>query len=77
MAEAFDLPVAPHDCVGPITMITSIHLALNAPNALIQETVRAFVRVTSGFTPIIDINLRQIARQAARRPDLTGRISRL
>jgi L-alanine-DL-glutamate epimerase-like enolase superfamily enzyme len=42
MAEAFDLPVAPHDCVGPITMITSIHLALNAPNALIQETVRAF-----------------------------------
>lgn len=42
MAEAFDLPVAPHDCVGPVTLIASIHLSLNAPNALVQETVRAF-----------------------------------
>jgi L-alanine-DL-glutamate epimerase-like enolase superfamily enzyme len=42
MAEAFDLPVAPHDCVGPVTLVASIHLALNAPNALVQETVRAF-----------------------------------
>lgn len=42
MAEAFDLPIAPHDCVGPVTLIASIHLSLNAPNALVQETVRAF-----------------------------------
>ena len=42
MAEAFDLPVAPHDCVGPVTLVASIHLSLNAPNALVQETVRAF-----------------------------------
>ena len=42
MAEAHHLPVAPHDCTGPIVLISSIHLALNAPNALIQETVRAY-----------------------------------
>ena len=42
MAEAHHLPVAPHDCVGPIVLTSSIHLALNAPNALIQETVRAY-----------------------------------
>jgi hypothetical protein len=42
-----------------------------------QTETNWHVRVTSGFTPITDINLRQIARQAARRPDLTGRISRL
>ena len=42
MAAANHLPVAPHDCVGPITLINGIHLSLSAPNAMIQETVRAF-----------------------------------
>ena len=42
MAEAFGLPVAPHDCTGPVVWTASVHLSLNAPNALIQETVRAF-----------------------------------
>jgi galactonate dehydratase len=42
MAEAFGLPVAPHDCTGPVVWTASMHLSLNAPNALIQETVRAF-----------------------------------
>jgi L-alanine-DL-glutamate epimerase-like enolase superfamily enzyme len=42
MAEAFGLPVAPHDCTGPVVWAASVHLSLNAPNALIQETVRAF-----------------------------------
>lgn len=41
MAEAHQLPVAPHDCTGPVALIASTHLSLNAPNALIQETVRA------------------------------------
>jgi L-alanine-DL-glutamate epimerase-like enolase superfamily enzyme len=42
MAEAHQLPVAPHDCTGPIVYTASCHLSLNAPNALIQESVRAF-----------------------------------
>jgi len=42
MAEAHHLPVAPHDCTGPVVLIASTHLSLNAPNALVQETVRAF-----------------------------------
>jgi L-alanine-DL-glutamate epimerase-like enolase superfamily enzyme len=42
MAEAHQLPVAPHDCTGPIVLIASTHLSINAPNALIQETVRAY-----------------------------------
>jgi galactonate dehydratase len=46
MAEAHHLPVAPHDCTGPVVLISSVHLSLNAPNALIQETVRAY---TSGW----------------------------
>ncbi len=38
----YQLPVAPHDCTGPIVLIASTHLSINAPNALIQETVRAY-----------------------------------
>ena len=29
MAAANHLPVAPHDCVGPITLINGIHLSLS------------------------------------------------
>jgi galactonate dehydratase len=42
MAEAYQIPVAPHDCTGPVVLVASTHLSINAPNALIQESVRAF-----------------------------------
>lgn len=41
MAEAWHLPVAPHDCTGPVLLTASVHLSLNATNAAIQEMVRA------------------------------------
>jgi galactonate dehydratase len=44
MAETWHLPVAPHDCTGPVVLCASTHLSLNAPNALIQESVRAYYR---------------------------------
>jgi galactonate dehydratase len=44
MAEAWHLPVAPHDCTGPVVFAASTHLSLNAPNALVQESVRAFYK---------------------------------
>jgi len=51
MAEAFGLPIAPHDCTGPLVWAASVHLSLNAPNALIQETVRAFY--TGWYTELV------------------------
>jgi L-alanine-DL-glutamate epimerase-like enolase superfamily enzyme len=42
MAEAWHLSVAPHDCTGPVVYMASTHLSLNATNALVQESVRAF-----------------------------------
>ncbi|MBA2443357.1 MAG: mandelate racemase/muconate lactonizing enzyme family protein [Rubrobacter sp.] len=42
LAEAHQLPVAPHDCTGPVVLTASTHLSLNLPNALVQETVRAY-----------------------------------
>jgi galactonate dehydratase len=44
MAEAWNLPVAPHDCTGPVVLCASTHLSLYAPNAVVQESVRAFYR---------------------------------
>jgi len=48
MADAWHLPVAPHDCTGPVVLCASTHLSLNAPNALVQESVRAFYRTWYG-----------------------------
>jgi L-alanine-DL-glutamate epimerase-like enolase superfamily enzyme len=42
LAEAYELPVAPHDCTGPIGLTAAVHLSLHCPNALVQEMVRAF-----------------------------------
>jgi L-alanine-DL-glutamate epimerase-like enolase superfamily enzyme len=51
MAEAYQLPIAPHDCTGPVVLQAATHLSLNAANALIQETVRAFY--TGWYTEIV------------------------
>jgi L-alanine-DL-glutamate epimerase-like enolase superfamily enzyme len=42
LADAFGLPIAPHDGTGPVGWAAGVHLAINAPNTLIQESVRAF-----------------------------------
>jgi L-alanine-DL-glutamate epimerase-like enolase superfamily enzyme len=42
LAEAYQLPVTLHDCTGPVVLTASTHLSVHLPNALIQETVRAY-----------------------------------
>jgi len=42
LAEAYQRPVAPHDCNGPVVWVASIHLMMHIPNALIMEAVRAY-----------------------------------
>ena len=44
LADAYGVPVAPHDCTGPATLAACAHLTASQPNGLIQETVRAFLR---------------------------------
>lgn len=44
MAETANLPFVAHDCTGPVTFLASIHLSVHCPNALIQESVRAYYR---------------------------------
>lgn len=42
IAEAYQIPVAPHDCTGPVVFMASCHFSLHARNTLVQESVRAF-----------------------------------
>jgi L-alanine-DL-glutamate epimerase-like enolase superfamily enzyme len=42
MADAYKLPVAPHDCTGPVVWTASMHLSVSAPNVVLQEAVRAY-----------------------------------
>ncbi|MCC6791943.1 MAG: mandelate racemase/muconate lactonizing enzyme family protein [Thermomicrobiales bacterium] len=46
LADAFKRPVAMHDCTGPFTLMAGVHLAINATNAIYQETVRAYLKIT-------------------------------
>jgi L-alanine-DL-glutamate epimerase-like enolase superfamily enzyme len=55
MAEAYHAPIAPHDCTGPVTMFANLHLCANCPNAMIQESVRAFYR--GYYDQIVTTNL--------------------
>ena len=59
MAETWHLPIAPHDCTGPVVLAASTHVSLNAPNALVQESVRAYYRtwyrdVVTAVPPVKD-----------------------
>lgn len=42
LSESFQRPVMFHDCTGPVVYAASTHLSMNATNALVQESVRAF-----------------------------------
>ncbi len=63
IAEAAHLPVAPHDCTGPVVWAASCHLSVHAPNALIQECVRAFF---SGWYTELAEGLPEVAEGAVR-----------
>ena len=39
-AETYHVPIAPHNCGGPVLHVASLHLAQNAPNLLMLESVR-------------------------------------
>ena len=42
LADAYGIPIAPHDCTGPITLAACTHLSLSQPNGFLQETTRSF-----------------------------------
>ena len=66
LADAFHLPVVPHDCTGPVCLAASLQVCAHATNAKIMEVVRGFIdgwyreavdnppEVEAGWAPIPD-----------------------
>jgi L-alanine-DL-glutamate epimerase-like enolase superfamily enzyme len=90
MAEAHQLPVAPHDCTGPVVFMASAHLDFAISNCMIQEMVRAYVH---GWYPQVVTALPaieqgyllpppgpglgiQLRPEVTERPDATVRVTR-
>ncbi|MBI4305495.1 MAG: mandelate racemase/muconate lactonizing enzyme family protein [Chloroflexi bacterium] len=69
MAASYKLPVAPHDCTGPVNLMAGIHLSIHAPNARIQEIVRAF---NTGWYPKIVEGMPRIENGSALAPTRPG-----
>jgi galactonate dehydratase len=63
LADTFAIPIAPHDCTGPVSLAACVHLVSSQPNGLVQETVRAFLRTWYG-------------EYAAGLPEVTGGVVR-
>ncbi len=74
MADAFHLPIAPHDCTGPLAWAACTNLTINAPNALVQESVRAFY---SGWYNELAQNLPVVEDGQIWLPEGTGMIAEL
>jgi L-alanine-DL-glutamate epimerase-like enolase superfamily enzyme len=74
LAEVYEVPVAPHDCTGPLLLAASAHLSIHLPNAMIQEHVRAF---TSGWYAEVVENLPEVRDGFMDAPEGPGLGSRL
>jgi L-alanine-DL-glutamate epimerase-like enolase superfamily enzyme len=44
LAQSFNVPATIHDCTGPLTLFSGLHLAASSANVVFQESVRAHIR---------------------------------
>ena len=91
LCDAWHVPVAFHDCTGPVALTASTHLALHARNCFIQEMVRAFYygwygELVTALPPVTEGRIRapegpglgiELLPDIADRPDATVRRSTL
>lgn len=57
LAESFGRPVTLHDCTGPFTLLAGLHLALSSPNAIYQESLRAYLATWYPTLSTIDLRI--------------------
>lgn len=69
LADAFHLPMVPHDCTGPVCLAASLQLCAHATNAKVMEIVRGFLH--GWYHDIVDRPI-EVVDGRARIPDLPG-----
>ena len=52
MVIPYNIPVAMHDCTGPLTLLAGLHVGAANHNVVFQETVRAHLRIV--YPKLID-----------------------
>lgn len=55
LADTWHLPVAPHDCTGPVTALANLHLCGARTNIITTEVVRGFL--TGWYRDVLDVPL--------------------
>ena len=74
LAQSFNVPSTIHDCTGPLTLFSGLHLAAASTNVVFQESVRAHIR--SFYDKLVD-TLPVIEQGKAQLPTGTGLGTRL
>jgi galactonate dehydratase len=59
LADLYGVPIAPHDCTGPVSLAVATHLVTAVPNGYVQEVARAFYHgwyndVSTGVPTVAD-----------------------
>lgn len=69
LSDSFNIPVAPHDCTGPVLLWAGLQLGMHVSNGLFQEVVRA--NLASWYKDVFT-NLPVIKNVHAFRPTAPG-----
>lgn len=91
LADLYGIPIAPHDCTGPVSLAVAAHLVTAIPNGYVQEVARAFYNgwyqdVSYGVPVIADGVITPtdapghgvtLAPEFLSRPDTLRRVTRL
>ena len=74
MAQGYNVPALMHDCTGPLTLFSGVHVGTAVPNVVFQESVRAHIRTF--YDQLIEPNI-VIEKGYAVPPSLPGLGTRL
>ena len=69
IAESHALPIAPHDCTGPIALWAGLQLSIHSPAGLYQEVVRA--NLATWYRELVT-GLPEIENGMIKRPERAG-----
>jgi galactonate dehydratase len=69
MTIPYNIPVAMHDCTGPLTLLAGLHVGIANHNVVFQETVRAHLRIV--YPKLIDQEI-SVVQGTIAPPDRVG-----
>ena len=74
LASAHQVPIAPHDCTGPVNIFACAQICINSPNAMIQEHQPAYLKGWYGRIVDPNLDIRDGFLHAPQRPGIGTRL---